>query len=263
MQSKRQSKWDRHFCKRFIASQLHTLFLTLLAAGSLSFFAAASTATEPALESKTIGAEEIQRLTLEFARQHLNASASGARIEYRAANMDSRLSLRRCDKTLSFDPQKSNARAGRKLIKVRCEDNKPWAIFVPIHFDYWRTVVTAKRPIQRNDLISASDLELSEQKLGGMENDYLIQTQDAVGLLATRSIEIGKPLSKRSLVQPKWIKRGDEVVIIASSNGVSASMPGLAMADGSEGQQIAVRNRSSKRVIKARVIAPGKVQTIM
>lgn len=263
MQPKRQTKWDRHFCNRFNSSQLSTLLFTLLASVSLSCIAVASTATEPTSESKTIGAEEIQRLTLEFARQQLNASTPGARIEYRAATMDSRLSLRRCDKALSFNPQKSNARAGRKLIKVRCEDRKPWAIFVPIHFDYWRTVVTAKRPIQRNDVIDASDIELSEQKLGGMENDYLMQTQDVVGLLATRPIEIGKPLSKRSLVQPKWVKRGDEVVIIASSNGVSASMPGLAMADGSKGQQITVRNRSSKRVIKARVIAPGKVQTIM
>lgn len=212
---------------------------------------------------KTIGAKELQALTLAFAKQQLDVSAGSGRIEYRAAPMDSRLSLRRCEQALEFEPQKNNARAGRKLIKIRCNDSKPWSIFVPVLFDHWQTVVSAKRPIQRNDVISASDIELKEQKLGGLANDYLLKTDNAVGLLATRNIEVGKPLSKRGLAQAKWIKRGDEVVIVANSHGVSARMPGTAMTDGSKGQQINVRNRSSNRVIKARVTAPGKVETIM
>lgn len=213
--------------------------------------------------SETIGAQEIQALTLAFAKQALGGAAANGRIEYSSVPMDSRLSLRRCSQALSFEPQKSNARAGRKLIKVRCEDHKPWAIFVPVNFDHWQTVVSARLPIQRNEVISANDIELKELKLGGIANDYLLDTSDAIGKLATRAIEIGKPLSKRGLAQAKWIKRGDEVVIVANSYGVSASMPGTAMADGSKGQQITVRNRSSNRMIKARVVAPGKVETIM
>ena len=104
---------------------------------------------------------------------------------------------------------------------------------------------------------------IREQKLQGMNSDYLTRINDAIGTLATRPVAAGKPLSNSGLALPKWIKRGDQVMIIANSHGVSAKMAGTAMADGSKGQQIKVRNLSSKRVIKAKVIAPGKVQTVM
>lgn len=211
----------------------------------------------------TIDATEIQALTLNYVRQQSNTDSPLTRFEYSAAPIDSRLTLRRCSQPLSFTPQKANARAGRKLIKVRCNDHKPWSVFIPIQFAQWQSVVTAARPIQRNDIISAADIVIREQKLQGLSSNYLIRINDAIGTRATRPVDAGKPLSSNGLAQPKWIKRGDQVIIIANSQGVSAKMAGTAMGDGSKGQQIKVRNLSSKRVIKARVIAPGKVQTVM
>ncbi|MDB2410320.1 flagellar basal body P-ring formation chaperone FlgA [Pseudomonadales bacterium] len=222
-------------------------------------------APEPATANLavTINATEIQALTLNYVRQQSNTDNPLTRFEYSAAPIDSRLTLRRCSQPLSFTPQKANARAGRKLIKVRCDDHKPWSVFIPIQFAQWQSVVTAARPIQRNDIINAADIVIREQKLQGLSSNYLIRINDAIGTRATRPVDAGKPLNSNGLAQPKWIKRGDQVIIIANSQGVSAKMAGTAMGDGSKGQQIKVRNLSSKRVIKARVIAPGKVQTVM
>lgn len=211
----------------------------------------------------TINATEIQALTLAFVRQQPIIDNPHSRIEYSAAAIDSRLTLRRCSQDLSFSPQKGNARSGRKLIKVRCDDHKPWSVFIPVQFEHWQPVVTAVRPIQRNEVITAADIVIREQQLQGLNSDYLIRINDAIGTRATRPITAGKPLSISGLAQPKWIKRGDNVMIIANSHGVSAKMAGTAMGDGSKGQQIKVRNLSSKRIIKAKVIAPGKVQTVM
>jgi len=213
--------------------------------------------------STTINAAEIQALTLAFVKEQANVENPHARIEYSAASIDARLTLRRCTQELSFTPQKGNARSGRKLIKVRCDDHKPWGVFIPVNFEHWQSVVTAVRAIQRNEVITAADIVIREQKLQGMNSDYLTRINDAIGTLATRPVAAGKPLSNSGLALPKWIKRGDQVMIIANSHGVSAKMAGTAMADGSKGQQIKVRNLSSKRVIKAKVIAPGKVQTVM
>lgn len=213
--------------------------------------------------STTINAAEIQALTLAFVQQQASIENPHSRIEYSAANIDSRLTLRRCSQALSFTPQKGNARSGRKLIKVRCDDHKPWGVFIPVNFEQWQSVVTAIRAIQRNEVITAADIVIREQKLQGMNSDYLTRINDAIGTLATRPVAAGKPLSNSGLTQPKWIKRGDQVMIIANSHGVSAKMAGTAMGDGSKGQQIKVRNLSSQRIIKAKVIAPGKVQTVM
>lgn len=224
---------------------------------------AEKTTTAAAELSATINATEIQALTLAFVKQQPNIESPHSRIEYSAAAIDSRLTLRRCSQDLSFSPQKGNARSGRKLIKVRCDDHKPWSVFIPVQFEHWQPVVTAVRSIQRNDVINAADIVIREQKLQGLSSDYLIRINDAIGTRATRPVTAGKPLSVSGLAQPKWIKRGDNVMIIANSHGVSAKMSGTAMADGSKGQQIKVRNLSSKRIIKAKVIAPGKVQTVM
>ncbi len=225
---------------------------------------AANGVNKPAVAlSRMINATEIQALTLAFVRQQAKVENPHSRIEYSAASIDSRLTLRRCSQDLSFTPQKGNARSGRKLIKVRCDDDKPWGVFIPVKFEHWQSVVTAVRAIQRNEVINAADIVIREQKLQGMNSDYLTRINDAIGTLATRPVAAGKPLSNSGLTQPKWIKRGDQVMIIANSHGVSAKMAGTAMGDGSKGQQIKVRNLSSNRIIRAKVIAPGKVQTVM
>ena len=213
--------------------------------------------------STIINASEIQALTLAFVKEQASVENPHARIEYSAASIDALLTLRRCTQDLSFTPQKGNARSGRKLIKVRCDDHKPWSVFIPVNFEHWQSVVTAVRAIQRNEVITAADIVIREQKLQGMNSDYLTRINDAIGTLATRPVAAGKPLSNSGLALPKWIKRGDQVMIIANANGVSVKMAGTAMANGSKGQQIKVRNLSSKRIINATVIAPGKVQTVM
>jgi len=40
-------------------------------------------------------------------------------------------------------------------------------------------------------------------------------------------------------------------------------MAGTAMADGRRDEQITVKNKSSNRLIKVRVVAPGTVQAVM
>lgn len=204
----------------------------------------------------------IQTRTLAHMRANATNSA-GTRVEYQAAPMDSRLSMRSCTEALQFEPQTDNARSGRTLVKVRCNDAKPWAMYVPLKVERWQTVVTASKSIQRNAVITQADIALREQKLLGPTTDYAQNSDTVVGLQSRRAIAAGNAINTRQLVQPKLIRRGDDVVIVANSMGVSAKMPGTAMADGRKNQQIQVRNQSSKRMIKARVIAPGTVEVIM
>ena len=63
------------------------------------------------------------------------------------------------------------------------------------------------------------------------------------------------------LTAPDLIKRGDEVVILAQKDGVSASMKGIALEDGSQGKKIRIQNSISGKEIRARVSGPGQVMT--
>ncbi len=68
-------------------------------------------------------------------------------------------------------------------------------------------------------------------------------------------------LSARQLVAPIAVNKGDEVKIRSGDGPVAVSMNGTALGDGMPGEQIAVRNVQSERVIKAWVVAPGLVST--
>ena len=53
------------------------------------------------------------------------------------------------------------------------------------------------------------------------------------------------------------------VVISARSGTLSVKMPGEALSDGGLSEQIRVKNLNSKRVIRARVTAPGQVEVAL
>lgn len=218
--------------------------------------------SEPAI-SKTISATELLDITLAYAQSHMANDSTDYRSEYQAGRLDPKLSFKRCDQTLTFQPQKQRGRSGNLLIKLTCQDPSPWSLFVPLKVSAWQTVVTLQRNINRNEVLSRDDLVLREIELTNSNTPYLTQMDEALGQITTHSIKSGSPLQARQLQQPRWVHRGDQVMIIASANGVSARMTGIAMADGKKNQQINVRNQQSKRIIRAKVIAPGKVATVM
>lgn len=227
----------------------------------------ASTSSQKDLKIKSstpkIYAQELQQRTLAYAKKFLSQTISGGRIEYRAANIDNRLSMPHCLTPLVFDSPKSNARAGRRVIKVSCKDKKNWSVFIPLTFTYWQQVVTAKHLISRNTVISADDIEITEQALIYQASDYRSNMNQVIGQSAKRTIAAGQAISQQTLKPARWIKRGDQVTIIASSPRIEIKMSGMAMNDGSQGQQVSVRNKSSKRIIKAVVVAPGEVRPLL
>lgn len=246
-----------------VAAIVMAIAMLLSITALLSIVALPSIALAAAEDKLSV--QQVQTLTLEYMQEQaaMLDQQNATRTQYSPAGMDSRLSFSACESPLRFEPQTANARSGRTLVKVRCEDAKAWAIYVPLKREQWRKVVTAKRSIGRNTVIEAGDIEIREQKLQGIAAEYAVAIDTVTGLQSNRPIAVGSAINTRHLLQPKWVKRGDEVVIVANSMGVSAKMPGTALGDGRKNQQIQVRNTSSKRVIKARVIAPGTVEALM
>ena len=232
-------------------------FIILLIFFSKSYFVSAETTLD------TISGKEIQQATLKFAQNQLiNVSTTG-RIEYEASPIDNRLSMPACKNPLDFRAQKNRARSGKQIIKVSCNDKKPWSVFIPLNFKLWETVVTAVNTIPRNKVISATDLQLREHELQSISHDYTKDIKSIIGYVAKRNLIAGQPISYSTIKPPKLIKRGDQVVITAQTDKVSVKMSGVAMSDGHEGEQITVKNLSSNRQIKATVTGKGQVKTTM
>jgi flagella basal body P-ring formation protein FlgA len=198
------------------------------------------------------------------ARQHVAASADrfAARPEISVGRLDSRLRLTACDRPLETYDSPNGLNGGRGVVGVRCEGGKPWKIFVPVTVALIESVVVTRRPLVRGQAVQADDLMLSETDVSRLHKAYFTRIEDAVGLRAKRAVGTGKTLHAGLLKREQLVKRGKTVSILADLSGLQVSMRGKALADGSYGDRIQVKNLKSGRVISGTVAGNGLVKVL-
>lgn len=104
---------------------------------------------------------------------------------------------------------------------------------------------------------------LRERDISQISQGYLTSVDQAIGQKLTRPVVTDQVITLVHLEQAEVIRKGDQVVISASSGGLNVRMPGEALSNGGMSEQIRVKNLNSNRVIKARVTAPGQVEVAL
>ncbi|MGR5068454.1 MULTISPECIES: flagellar basal body P-ring formation chaperone FlgA [Vibrio] len=144
---------------------------------------------------------------------------------------------------------------------VSCEDvNSQWRINVTIKSKVTLPVLVATTAIGRNESISTSNLKIESRTIS-RQDDFYTQTNQAIGLETIRRIRAGQMIDPTNLSAPPLIEKGNEVIIIASKDGFSASTKGVALENGKRGHQIKVENIGSGKVIRAVVTGVNQVHT--
>ncbi|MCY1282658.1 flagella basal body P-ring formation protein FlgA [compost metagenome] len=201
---------------------------------------------------------------LEFSvEDYLQSSGIQGRYEIQVNRLDPRLRLAQCDNDLTASLESPAQPIGRVTVRVRCEGSSPWTVFVPAQVRLYREVLVATRPLKRNDVVGENDFSLMERDVGLLAQGYLTLPEQALGKKLTRPLLPDQIVAPPHLQQAELVRKGDQVTISARSGKINVHMSGEALSDGTEGQQIRVRNLSSKRVIKARVAGPGMVEVSM
>lgn len=238
-----------HHSKLSIFFRLWALILGLLSISPLW-------ASEQTIQSR----ESIREHVRQFLLQRATVGAGSHEVVIKVNAMDARLRLSLCDKPLeAFLPPSARA-SGRVTVGVRCTGSKPWSLYVPAGIQQFDQVVVAKRHIKRGGLVTRADLTLERQDLTRLRRGYFLHPDDVLGLIAERGIRHGTTLTPHLLEQPMAVKRGARVVIIARIGGIEARMKGKSLDNGSLGEQVRVKNLSSKKELEARVISAGLVR---
>lgn len=76
-------------------------------------------------------------------------------------------------------------------------------------------------------------------------------------------LAMGMVLPPRSLKNEKIVRRGEQIILVASAGSMEVRMNGTAMEDASMGEKVKVKNSSSQRVVEGIVHAPGIVRVTM
>ncbi|WP_411392034.1 flagellar basal body P-ring formation chaperone FlgA [Pseudomonas sp. MPB23] len=201
---------------------------------------------------------------LEFTvEDYLATTQTPGRYEIQVNPLDPRLRMPMCDKELTASLESPAQPIGRVTVKVRCEGSSPWTVFVPAQVKLFRDVVVVARPLKRTGIIGFEDVVLRERDISLINQGYLTSLDQAIGQKLTRPVVTDQVITLVHLEQAEVIRKGDQVVISASSGGLNVKMPGEALSNGGMSEQIRVKNLNSNRVIKARVTAPGQVEVAL
>lgn len=168
-------------------------------------------------------------------------------------------SLPLCKQPLVIDMAKGLP-YGRVQRKLSCKSPN-WSMYVRAMVTVTARLPVAKRNMQRNQTITASDIHWRTLTLKTSDKVILAKESEIIGQQVVR--KLGKNVAIRAsyLDSPMLVKLGEPVIIEALSAGFNAKMTGVAMDSGKLDQPIRVKNTSSGKVITAYPISKGRVQT--
>lgn len=144
-------------------------------------------------------------------------------------------------------------------VKVAVDGGEQQVFDVNAAVDEWGMLPVARRGVPRGDLIQADDVAMARVNLGAIPVDALHDDGDVVGLSATKDILTGEVFRKDKLAIPPLVVAGAKVTMMYKSGIFEASASGIALESGIRGQEIKIRNDSSKKIIAGVVLEPGLV----
>ena len=109
-------------------------------------------------------------------------------------------------------------------------------------------------------MVRADDVRLARVHVAMVHSEVLHAMNDAVGLQLRHAMVAGEPFAVANLMRPALVQRGGNVQMELQSPGISLLAQGVAMEAGATGERIHVLNPSSRAVVEAEVIGPGRVR---
>lgn len=177
--------------------------------------------------------------------------------------LDHRLKVKACRVPLEAFMPPGGRVMGNTTVAVRCPGDAGWSIYVSARIDVYGPVLVARQPLARGTRLEESDLELVERNLANLPYGYYSDRQVVAGMLTKRTIATATVITPPMLQEPKLVRRGERVSVIAENGPLKIRSSGQALGDGRSGDPIRVRADRSGRTIDAVVISEGVVKVTL
>jgi flagella basal body P-ring formation protein FlgA len=125
--------------------------------------------------------------------------------------------------------------------------------------DEWRLMPVASRPLVKGATVTASDVHLVKVNGTSVGRDSIENLGDIVGRNLTKDIGQGEMFKASVVTVPAVVTAGSRVIVVFRQSRLEVTASGIALENGGMGQDIRVRNESSKKVIVGKVTDPGLV----
>ena len=215
------------------------------------------------LFSADIGNEPLDNIYKAVEQYLAGQFDADAAVDVAVSPLDSRLKLQACTAPLDVFLNTNSRPQGRVTAGVRCAAPKPWTVYVPAAISIYQDVIAAARPLPRGYALTTADLKKVRINISGKRMPYYAQEDQVVGMILRRSIRSGAILLSNQLEQRNLVHRGEQVTLLAETNGLQVRMKGKALSDGAQGDVVQVKNLSSQRIVEGVVTQIGLVQVSM
>jgi len=158
-------------------------------------------------------------------------------------------------------PQKGLDQTGRSIkIIFRVDGKIRDALWATTRVVFYRPVVVAARPLDKNVLIGTEDVRISTEPFKRSTETFLTNLDQAIGKVTMRAIALGQPLTTRLLESPALVKPRGIVRLVAEKGLLRVTTIGLVKDKGGRGDIVRVTNLTSKRLVYGRVVDSRTVQ---
>ncbi len=188
---------------------------------------------------------------------------NGYRVEIKVKQLDPRLRLTACSTPIHYDLRDTGNTGGNVSVHTQCQGSSPWAVYIPAEVGIFKPVIVASRNVERGSTLADSDFDSEWRDTSKLNQSYVTDSSRLRGKSAARRIRSGEAIRLSSVTEPMAIKRGDAVVVEAQAGSITVSTQGIALSNGRVGEQISVRNSQSERIVRVKIIGPGRAQVIL
>jgi len=218
---------------------------------SLFFFSfSATSATESQISLIQQAAEEYVTANIE--------SPTGGSLKVQAASIDSRIFATDCPTGVKTSSTSTNPNASNITVLVECNDDN-WRVYVPVRMTRTGPQVTLIGPLSRGQIISSRDVTISMVDLQRYRRQGFSTIDAVVGAKTKKNLRSGEVIEENDICV---VCRNETVTIKAVKAGMVITTKGVALTDGSHGEQIRVKNSKSNRIIKGRVTGISEVTVV-
>lgn len=112
--------------------------------------------------------------------------------------------------------------------------------------------------VDRNGIIRASDIVVERRPRSEVGREAADRDQ-VIGMQARRALRAGHALRPSDIAKPDLVQRDEAVTIIYRTAGITLTIRGKALDNGTEGDVVNVTNLQSKRTFSGVVIGRGRV----
>ncbi len=175
-------------------------------------------------------------------------------IEVTSGQIDKRLRLSPCSKPLQAFSPGYEARRGLSTVGVRCEDDQPWSLYVPVTVKIYKEVAVLKKSVARNEPLSMEHIEFEKTNVNRLSSGYFTHMEELKGKILTQNLPSGTILTQHLVKSPMAVKRGQLVTLIARNDVIEVRAEGKALSRGAVGERIRVKNLKTDRIIEGVIV---------